>query len=167
MTAKLNLIKFMSTIFIPRALQRSWRESLLVSLCPSVCPPVCAQTCIRSVSSLILTWSISCLYTLSTSFSCVACWFCKSQNLNTFTSWLGTSRSGLLWMWGHIAWWRHQMEIFSALQALCAGNSPVPGEFPAERPVTRSFDILFDPCPNKRLSKQSWGWWFQTPSRSL
>ena len=38
-------------------------------------------------------------------------------------------------------WWRHQMETFSALLALCAGNSPVTGEFPAQRPVTRSFDI--------------------------
>ena len=28
------------------------------------------------------------------------------------------------------AWWRHQMEIFSALLAICAGNSPVPGDFP-------------------------------------
>ena len=36
------------------------------------------------------------------------------------------------------------MEIFSALLALCAGNSPVTGEFPAQRPVTRSFDIFFD-----------------------
>ena len=27
-------------------------------------------------------------------------------------------------------WWRHQMETFSALLALCAGNSPVTGEFP-------------------------------------
>ena len=25
-----------------------------------------------------------------------------------------------------VTWWRHQMEIFSALLALCAGNSPVP-----------------------------------------
>ena len=37
-------------------------------------------------------------------------------------------------------WWRHQMETFSALVALCAGNSPVIGEFPAQRPVTRSFE---------------------------
>ena len=51
-------------------------------------------------------------------------------------------------------WWRHQMEIFSALLAICAGNSPVSGEFPAQRPVTRSFDVFFDLCPNKRLSKQ-------------
>ena len=41
------------------------------------------------------------------------------------------------------------------------------GEFPAQRPVTRSFDVFFDLRPNKRLSKQSWGWWFETPSRSL
>ena len=47
---------------------------------------------------------------------------------------------------------------------LCAGNSPVPGEFPAQRPVTRSFDVFFDLRLNKRLSKQSWGWWFETPS---
>ena len=65
-----------------------------------------------------------------------------------------------------IAWWRHQMETFSALLALCAGNSPVPGEFPSQRPVTRSFDIFFDLRPNKRLSKQC-GWWFETPSWSL
>ena len=57
-----------------------------------------------------------------------------------------------------ITWWRHQMETFSALLALCAGNSPVPVEFPAQRPVTRSFDALFDLRLNKRLRKQSWGW---------
>ena len=41
-------------------------------------------------------------------------------------------------------WWRHQMGTFSALLAICAGNSPVPGEFPAQRPVTRSFEVFFD-----------------------
>ena len=132
-------------------------------------------------------------------------------------------------------WWRHQMETFSALLALCAGNSQAPdetqyhltssewlsslgwlmatavshpdkirrhsdldgsapylipmmtssngnifrvtgplcgeftgpGEFPAQRPVTRSFDVFFDLRPNKRWSKQPWGWWFETPSWSL
>ena len=63
------------------------------------------------------------------------------------------------------SWWRHQMETFSALLAICAGNSPVTGEFPTQRPVTRSFDVFFDLRPNKRLSKQTWGWWFETPSR--
>ena len=66
-----------------------------------------------------------------------------------------------------VPWWRHQMETFPALLAICAGNSPVSGEFPAQRPVTRSFDVFFDLCPNKRLSKQSWSWWFETPSGSL
>ena len=47
-------------------------------------------------------------------------------------------------------WWRHQMETFSALPAICAGNSPVAGEFPAQRPVTRSFDVFFDLHLNKR-----------------
>ena len=57
-------------------------------------------------------------------------------------------------------WWRHQKETFSALLALCVGNLPVTGEFPAQRPVTRSFDVFFDLRLNKRLSKPSWGWWF-------
>ena len=71
--------------------------------------------------------------------------------------------AGLLHWHRDSPWWRHQMETFSALLAICAGNSPVPGEFPAKRPVTRSFDVFFDLHPNKRLSKQSWGWWFETP----
>ena len=65
------------------------------------------------------------------------------------------------------SWWRHQMEAFSALLAFCAGNSPVPGEFPSQRPVTRSFDVFFDMCLNKQVSKQSWGWWSETPPSSL
>ena len=66
-----------------------------------------------------------------------------------------------------MTWWRHEMETFSALLAICAGNSPVASEFPAQRPVTRSFDVFSDLRLNKRLSKQSWGWWFETLSRPL
>ena len=65
------------------------------------------------------------------------------------------------------SWWRHQMETFSALLALCAGNSSVTGEFPSQRPVTRSFEVFFDLCLNKRLSKQLRRRRFETPSRSL
>ena len=65
------------------------------------------------------------------------------------------------------SWWRHQMETFSVLLDICAGNSPVPSEFPAQRPVTRSFDVFFDLRPNKWLSKQWWGRWFKTPSSPL
>ena len=54
------------------------------------------------------------------------------------------------------------METFSALLTISAGNSPVPGEFPTQRPVTRSFGVFFDLRLNKRLSKRSWGWWFET-----
>ena len=48
------------------------------------------------------------------------------------------------------------METVSALLAI-----------PAQRPVTRGFDVFFDLGPDKRLSKHSWGWWFETPSHSL
>ena len=65
------------------------------------------------------------------------------------------------------SWWRDQMETFSVLLATCAGNSAVPGEFPAQRPVTRSFDIFFDLHLIKRLSKQLRGWWFETLLRPL
>ena len=47
------------------------------------------------------------------------------------------------------------MEKNSALLAIWAGNSTVTGEFPTQRPVTRSFDVLFDLRLNKCLSKQS------------
>ena len=63
----------------------------------------------------------------------------------------------------HQSWWRHQMKTFSELLTLCAGNAPVIGEFPWQRPVTRIFDALFDLALNERLSKQSRRWWFETP----
>ena len=77
---------------------------------------------------------------------------------------IGTTRAPFQYL---ITWWRHQMETFSALLAICAENSPVPGEFPAQRPVTQSFDVFFDLRLNKPLSKQSWGWWFETLWRPL
>ena len=55
----------------------------------------------------------------------------------------------------YASWWRHQIEKFSALLAICAGNSPVTGEFPSQRPVTRSFVVFFYLRLNKWLSKQS------------
>ena len=64
-------------------------------------------------------------------------------------------------------WWRVQIEPFFVLLAFCAGNLPVTGEFSAQRPVTRSFDVFYDLRLNKWLSKQSWGSWFEAPSRSL
>ena len=56
--------------------------------------------------------------------------------------------------------------IFHVTGPLC-GEFTDPGEFPTQRPVTRSFDVFFVLRLNKRLSKQPWGWWFETPSWSL
>ena len=70
-------------------------------------------------------------------------------------------------LWHVDAWWRHQMGTFPALPGLCAGNSPVTGEFLLQRPVTRSSGVFSDLCLNKRLSKLSRRWWFETASHSL
>ena len=56
--------------------------------------------------------------------------------------------------------------IFQVTGHLC-GEFTGPGEFPTKRPVTRSFDVFFDLRLNKRLSKEWWGWWFETLSRPL
>ena len=94
--------------------------------------------------------------------------YAERGSKNEWRKWFMLSR---LYQWENAlnfsAWLRHQVETFSALLAICAGNSPVSGEFPAQRPVTRSFDVFFDLRPNKRLSKQWWGWWFETLSRPL
>ena len=89
---------------------------------------------------------------------------CFSQGQSRFISLYGVTRPLRVKV---ISWWRHQMETFSASLAIWAGNSPVTGVFPAQRPVSRSFDVFFDLRLNKRLSKQLWGWWFETLSCPL
>ena len=66
-----------------------------------------------------------------------------------------------IWLWLQVTMahddvikWKHFPRF-----RLCAGNSPVSGEFPAQRPVTQSFDIFFHLRMNLRLSNQSRGWW--------
>ena len=56
--------------------------------------------------------------------------------------------------------------IFRVTGHLC-GEFTGPRWIPPPRPVTRSFDVYFDLRPNKRLSKQLWGWWFETLSCPL
>ena len=80
-------------------------------------------------------------------------------------------------------WWRFRIHVLSVCEDfsimtssngnifhvtghLC-GEFTGPDEFPTQRPVTRNFDVYFDLRPNKRLSKQLWGWWFETQSRPL
>ena len=53
--------------------------------------------------------------------------------------------------------------FFRVTVSLC-GEFTGPGEFPAQRPVTRSFDVFFDLRLNKRLRKQPWS---ETPSWPL
>ena len=77
-----------------------------------------------------------------------------------------------------VTWCKHPWVDISVLECSPAmmmspnGNifrvtGPLCGEFTTQRPVTRSFDVFFDLRLNKRLSKQPWGWWFETPSLSL
>ena len=54
--------------------------------------------------------------------------------------------------------------IFCVTGHLCGEFT---SEFPTQRLVTRSFDVFFDLHLNKWLSKQWWGWWFETPSPPL
>ena len=56
--------------------------------------------------------------------------------------------------------WKHYPRYWSFVRRI--HRSPVNSP---NRPVTRSFDVFVDLRPNKRLSKQWWGWWFETPSR--
>ena len=65
-----------------------------------------------------------------------------------------------------LSWWRHEMGTFSALLAIVHGihrspvNSPHKGQWHGAL-------MCFDLRLNKQLSKQSWGWWFETPSHPL
>ena len=96
-------------------------------------------------------WKRNCL-------PCVFMWYLAMQlmcqiKFTTYTSTHIILKPSPFSAW---TWWRHQMETFSALLALCAGISPISGEFPAQRPVTRSFDIFFDLRLNKRLRLLIW-----------
>ena len=56
--------------------------------------------------------------------------------------------------------WKHFPRCWSLVRGF-------PRWFPRQRPVTRIFDVFFDLLLHKRLGKQSWHWWFETPSRPL
>ena len=71
-----------------------------------------------------------------------------------------------IWNWAGFMMTSSKGNIFRVTGHL-SGKFTGPGEFPAQRPVTRSFDVFFDLRLNKRFSKQSWGWRFETLSRPL
>ena len=86
----------------------------------------------------------------------------QGHHANPHSAWLPLSEKTIN------TWWCHQLETFSALPALCEGNTAVTSGFPPEGPVTQSFDVFFDLRLYKRLGKQqSRHWWFETPSWSL
>ena len=84
--------------------------------------------------------------------------FCLGLNVLSYRS------CYLIWVHDGVIKWKHFPRYWSFV---CVGNSLVTGEFPSQRPVTRSFNIFFDLTLNKRLSKQSIRPWFETPSGSL
>ena len=61
--------------------------------------------------------------------------------------------------------WKHFPRYWPFVRGI--HRSPFFGEFPSQRSVMQNFDVFFDLRPNKLLSKQSWGWWFETPLRPL
>ena len=63
----------------------------------------------------------------------------------------------------NIPWKQWRWCKYQSMYSMMTSSNENIGEFPAQRPVTRSFGVFFDLLLNKRLSKQSWGWWFETP----
>ena len=87
-------------------------------------------------------------HTISLSSLCRTVWRVQQANVKDLEEYMMTSSNG---------------NIFRVTGLLC-GEFTGPGEFPTQRPVMRSFDVFFDLRLNKRLSKQSWGWWLETLS---
>ena len=56
--------------------------------------------------------------------------------------------------------------IFRVTGSLCGKVTGHPW-IPLQKRATRRFDVFFDLRLIKRLSKRSWGWWFETPLRPL
>ena len=77
----------------------------------------------------------------------------------------------LVIFWTHSRYPTYRSHVPTGLSLMTSSHANIfrltGREFPAQRPVTRSFDVFFDLCLNKRLSKQSWDWWFETLSRPL
>ena len=73
--------------------------------------------------------------------------------------------------WGLVAftwpWWRHQMETFPRYWPFVRGIHRSPVNSPHQGQWRGAFMFSLICALNKRLSKQSRGWWFETPSRPL
>ena len=71
--------------------------------------------------------------------------------------------------WKHFSLTGHLCGEFTGLRWIphTKASDAETGEFPTQRPVTRSFDVFFDLRLGERLSKHSWSWWLEKPSRPL
>ena len=75
--------------------------------------------------------------------------------------WLAESKHKQYW-----SWWRHQMKHFPRNWPFVRGihRSPVNSPHKGQWRGALMFTLI---CPNKRLSKHSGGWWFETLSSPL
>ena len=141
-----------------------WPVRVGVYVHVSPCVHACACACVWSKTSMWL-WIMKIVPEVFEIRSCkVSCFCLRVPRPSQCTSMAKGFR---------VAYesWKFMMtssngHIFRVTGPLC-GEFTGPGEFPTQRPVTRSFGVFFDLRLNKRLSKQPWGWWFETPTCSL
>ena len=88
------------------------------------------------------------------------------RNLTAWQDLIATLKA-IIWHDSNNSWYCDRNMMTSSNGSIFRVTGPLCGEFPSQRPVTRSFDISFDLRLDKWLGKQSWGWWFKTPSRPL
>ena len=72
--------------------------------------------------------------------------------------------SHIIWRWhDDVIKWRHFPRYWPFVRGIHRSpvNSPHKGQWRG------AFDVFFDLRLNKRLSKQPWGWWFETPTHPL
>ena len=130
---------------------------------------------VQSALWMLMAWCFSTRASVATVLTTQPC---VSLCLGVNKYWRSTLWSLLIHVYSSVPVWNRSRWLVSPMMtssnenifrllAICAGNSPVPGEFPTQRPVTWSFDVFFDLRLNKRLSKQSWGWWFEMLSCPL
>ena len=133
----------MNQIFSSRNSHSAWNRMCFV---PTVFHESHIATVWRKgyVSPLINTWSQAIHFNRSSNNSNIGIGYLLDATMQICLTSAGIP---------NITWWRHQMETFYALLALCAGNSPVTCKFPSQRPVKQSFGVLFDMRLSKRLSK--------------
>ena len=113
-------------------------------------------------------WNRQCIFRIA--IKCNSCGKCYNRCVYSVSG-LSRLQTPQLHLSGDMCSSRNHDDIIKWKHFPC--NWPFEWEFtgprwiPAQRPVTRSFDVFFDLHRNKWQSKQWWGWWFETSSSSL